>query len=411
MRNVKDEHGYALVTVLLIITVFMILFLSFMGQGFNSVKQNQVVEKKSLSVASAEMGVSYYQVEIQRIFESKQQLISDYIKANTSLQTNFKREAAVKLATELQSVFPKGTTQPSIPINGDPNASYQMKDFEAIPNPDTNSNKVNISLSVVGTENKKTSTLFVKMTIDLDSIANLSKIDDINNYKLPNFNTVTVDPNVKCTTLDCNKIYINGNGDFSGNNNLKDNQTIFTTGSLNLDANGNENNLENLQIHTDGNITLGKNMNQASNVVIESKGDAIFNQNLKMTGSSSLIIMKNLHVFQNLELAKTSFAYIGGTNLPPNNITTSTATIEQNLNIIDSSKMCVNGNLTVHGKIDADTKLFVLGIVKEGKAEVETIKYKVDNDKFIKECGTFIPPDFQIKWGDNVNTVIDNVTY
>ena len=154
MKSVQNEKGYALVTVLLIITIFMVIFLSFMGQAFSSVKQNQVVEKKSLSVAAAEMGVSYYQVEIQRIFESKQETISDYIKANSSLQTKYKKEAAIKTASELQNAFPIGTPQPKIPIDGDSNASFYLEDFVATPDPNPNSYKVNISFNIVGTKMK-----------------------------------------------------------------------------------------------------------------------------------------------------------------------------------------------------------------------------------------------------------------
>ena len=65
----KNEQGYALVSVLLIVTVFTIIFLSFMGQAFSSVKQNQMAEKTTRSVAAAEMGISYYQVTIQKLFK------------------------------------------------------------------------------------------------------------------------------------------------------------------------------------------------------------------------------------------------------------------------------------------------------------------------------------------------------
>src|SRR4051812_42312124 len=128
MIKLKNEQGYALVTVLVIIVVFMIISLSFMGQAFSSVKQNQVVEKKSRSVAAAEMGISYYQVEIQKAFEAKQQSVSDYIRSNNSLIPNFKREATKKMAIELQNATI--TTPPNVPyymqnfvVNADPNPS------------------------------------------------------------------------------------------------------------------------------------------------------------------------------------------------------------------------------------------------------------------------------------------------
>jgi competence protein ComGC len=408
MKSVKYEQGYALVTVLLIVTVFMVLFLAFMGQAFSSVKQNQVVEKKSQTVAAAEMGISYYQVATQHTFETKQQVVSDYIKANSSLITNFKRAAAIKMAAELQNAFPIGTVQSPVPIEGLANASFFIKNFVAVADPVPTSHKVNLSFYVVGKENMKESSLFTKMTIDLDSIINIATVDESNNYALPTFNSV-IKPPEGCQTLDCDNVYINGNGRFSGNNNIKDNQTIYTTGLLLFDGNGNENNKTNVKIHSDGAITISKNMNSAANVIIETKDEAKFMQNVKISGTSKLLVNKTLSVDQNLEIANNSFVYVGGTGTPIDNIS-KIATIDNNLNILSSSKMCVNGNLAAKKiAVDSSSKLYVLGKVWESGTVISN--YTVTSAVFTKECGTQIPPEFKIKWGDNVNTVINDVDY
>ena len=75
MNNIKNEQGFALVSVLMILTILMVVSLSFMGQAANSIKQNQIVEDSSHSVAVAEMGVSYYEVAIQNIYEIKKEEI------------------------------------------------------------------------------------------------------------------------------------------------------------------------------------------------------------------------------------------------------------------------------------------------------------------------------------------------
>ncbi|MGF6948237.1 competence protein ComGC [Neobacillus sp. B4I6] len=403
MKNLmKNERGYALVTVLLIITVFMVVFLSFMGQAFSSVKQNQVVEKKSRSVAAAEAGISYYQVEVQKTFESKQQLVSDYIKDRPALIQDFKKEAAKKMAEVLQ-----GT-----PITTPTNAPYRMSNYVVTADPVQSSSKVIISFNVVGSDNGKESTLITKMTIDFASIINLATLDTNNNYALPTFETVKLTSG--CTTLACNEVYINGNGDFSGNNNINDNQTIFTTGTLTFDGNGNENNITNVKIHSDGAFTNNKNMNSAANVIIETKGDAKFMQNVKISGTSKILVNKTLDVDQNLELANNSFVYVGGTDAPTTDINYKIATIDNNLNIFSSSKMCVKGNLSakmidVASSSNPPSKLYVLGKVWEDG----TLKtnYTVDIDTFTRECGSLIPPEFKIKWGDNVNTIINSVEY
>ncbi|WP_223591140.1 hypothetical protein [Neobacillus bataviensis] len=392
----KNENGYALVTVLIVIVVFMIISLSFMGQAFSSTKQNQVVEKKSRSVAAAEMGISYYQVEIQRTFESKQQYVSDYIRANPALRTNFKREAAVKMADELQK------TTIATPAN----VPYSMKNYVVIPDPNTSSNKVKISFNVVGTDNMKESTLYAQMSIDFDSIVNQAAEENITENALPTYTNVSLPPS-GCNTLDCTNVYINGNGSFDGNNNIKDNQTIFTTGSLTLDGIGNENNITNVKIHADGQINIGKNMNSAANIIIETKDSASFMQNVKISGSSKILVNKSLYVNQNLELADNSFVFVGGTGVPS---TDKAATVDNNLNILTSSKMCVKGDLSAKSiSVDSNSKLYVLGTVWE--SGVKRTNYTVTSDTFLKECGMEVPVDFKIKWGDNVNTLINNVDY
>ena len=67
-RIMNDNGGYALVMVLLIITIFMMLALSFMGQSANSTKQNEITEKRAQSVALAEMGSIFYKNAIMNEF-------------------------------------------------------------------------------------------------------------------------------------------------------------------------------------------------------------------------------------------------------------------------------------------------------------------------------------------------------
>ncbi|GHH97195.1 hypothetical protein [Neobacillus kokaensis] len=397
MNRIKNEQGYALVTVILMITLFTILFLSFTSLAFNSVKQNQVVERASRSVAAAEMGVSYYQVAIQKAFESKQQIVSDYIRANESLKSNFKREATIKMASELQN------TTIAAPLN----AQYSMKNYVVIADPDPSSNTIRISFNIIGTDNNKDTTLFAQMSINLDSIVNQAKEEVVTEKVLPTYDNINLTSG--CTTLDCNEVYINGNGNFSGNNNLKDNQTIFTTGSLDLNGNGNENNKTNVKIHAEGSITIYQNMNSAENVTIETKDSASFLQNVQISGTSKILVNKTLTVSQNLGIVKNSFVYVGG------NITTTdpyfkVATIGNNLDISTASKMCVNGNLAAKQITVNDTsKLYVLGKVWENN--IEKPGYTTDSDTFLKECGADVPVDFKIKWGDNVNTVVNDVEY
>ncbi|WML59563.1 hypothetical protein [Neobacillus sp. PS2-9] len=383
MLNAKSEQGYALVTVLLIVVIFMVVFLSFMGQAFTSVKQNQVVEKKSLSIDTAEMGVTYYKVAIQNLFESKQSAVNDRVKAimTTTPTANFKRQAAIVLADEIQKSYPIGTTQAPIPIS-DTNATFTISNLIASPDTDINSSKVFITFDIVGKETGTSSgsKLTAKMTINLDTITNLANSGSSGGYSLPSYNEIPK-PKVGCSNLDCSEVYIAGNGNFSGNNSFKKStQTIYTTGSFTQVGTGNENNKSNISIHAEGPITIGNNMNKALNFKVETKDNAYFGGHLDIYGSSKI--------------------QIGGN-----------ATVAKSLSIGSSSKMCVRGDLTA-GSISVSTSNPPGKLIVYGKVNGSTISpYRVTDSAFKSECGTYIPSAFQINWGDDISTLINNVDY
>ncbi|MDQ1144856.1 hypothetical protein QE429_001683 [Bacillus sp. SORGH_AS 510] len=383
MLITKSEQGYALVTVLLIVVIFMVVFLSFMGQAFSSVKQNQVVEKKSLSIDTAEMGVTYYQVAVQNLFESKQSVVNDRVKAimTATPTANFKKQTAIVLADEIQKSFPIGSTQAAIPIS-DTNASFTISNLIATPGTDLNASKVFITFDILGQENTTSSgsKLTAKMSINLDTISNLANSGTSGTYSLPSYNEI-LKPKAGCTTLDCTEVYIIGNGNFNGNNLFKKStQTIYTTGSFTQVGTGNENNKSNISIHAEGPISIGNNMNKALNFKVETKDNAYFGGHLDIYGTSRI--------------------QIGGN-----------ATVAKSLSIGSSSKMCVRGDLTA-GSISVSTsnpagKLLVYGKVNGST----TSPYRVTDAVFKSECGTYIPSTFQINWGDDINTVINNVDY
>lgn len=445
--KINNEKGYALVSVLLIVTVFTVIFLSFMGQAFSSVKQNQVVEKTTRSVAAAEMGISYYQIAIQKMFISNQTEVTNHVRSivddpSTDLETvDFKRIATEKMADQLQSMIPAGTPiesvkgmlgTPTDPIKVDehPNASFYIKDFvaEAVPATSEKPYVINISFSVVGSEDSKEIKLLTDMYIDLNTIVNLPTTENPDYYQMPTFNNI-IKPTINtCTTLDCDNVVIEGNKTFTGNNDLKNNQTIYVSstpsqpGTLSFTGTGNENKITNLNIHAESDITIGQNMNSQTDLTIETNGNASFLQNLKVSTFSNLLVNRNLTVISGLDLEKNSFAYVGG------NATVNALTIQS------ESKMCVNGNLNYkqNNGITITTKsnetipsaLYVLGDVKQYSSldsnnnpinpqidSAKTLLYKVTPLEFAKKCGTYVPPEFEINWGDRINPIISDVEY
>lgn len=66
VNNSKNQEGYALLIVLLMVVLFLGLSATFMAGSLNHTKQEQTVDITNQSVASAEMGVRYYSADFQR---------------------------------------------------------------------------------------------------------------------------------------------------------------------------------------------------------------------------------------------------------------------------------------------------------------------------------------------------------
>jgi hypothetical protein len=393
MYQVKKEEGYALVTVLLITTVFMILFLSFMGQASSSVKQNRVVEKSSQSTAISEMGISYYQVAVQNIFELNQQKVTDQVnvKVNGGSTQDLKSLAADSFKDIIKLELQKENEK--VQIDGYPKAFFSIKNIDTIII--TGTNKIKVSFLVDGTEEDRTSTLEAEMTIDLDSI--IKGDDSTINYVLPAFNEIKI-PNSSCTSFEagCNEILLNGTQAFPGkndnngnNNNLSD-KTVYSTGGLNVDGNANKS--YKLKIHANDSITLDGNMNSASNLTIETPKSITFYGNLKVE-SSRILIGENLTTTKQFNLDLGTFTFVGI------NANINTLTLSSN------STMCVQGNLTVSSKsVDSTSKLIVLGTINGTPTSLS-------QEDFETQCGTFLSQNLTINWGQGIQTNVENVNY
>ncbi|KOF11783.1 hypothetical protein AC739_02920 [Planococcus glaciei] len=84
MKHLKNQHGYALLVVLLIIVLFLSISATFMAGSLNNAKQEQTVDTTNQSVASAEMGVNYFTSDFQRELE----LIKLDVSKETQLRVN-----------------------------------------------------------------------------------------------------------------------------------------------------------------------------------------------------------------------------------------------------------------------------------------------------------------------------------
>lgn len=66
MKYTKNQKGYALLVVLLMVVLFMGLAATFMAGSLSNAKQENIVDTSNQAVASAEMGVSYFSTDFQR---------------------------------------------------------------------------------------------------------------------------------------------------------------------------------------------------------------------------------------------------------------------------------------------------------------------------------------------------------
>lgn len=66
MKQFKNQQGYALLVVLLMVVLFLGVSATFMAGSLSNAKQEQTVDASNQAVASAEMGVKYHSAEFQR---------------------------------------------------------------------------------------------------------------------------------------------------------------------------------------------------------------------------------------------------------------------------------------------------------------------------------------------------------
>jgi type II secretory pathway pseudopilin PulG len=400
MTSLKNEQGYALVTVLMVITIFMIVLMSFMGQAFSSVKQNQVVEKNSQSVAAAEMGVSLYQVTIQDIFEKR---LAAFKLTVPATQTNFRTLAATEIAQQIQSDFllsyPKDVKYDPIlhklvtpPEN--PGTTITNKEFSAVANGD----KINITFVVLGTENDRSATLEGKMSINLNEIA-------------PTYNAVKKPISPNCTNFSlCSNILNEAGhkellisaGTINAPNNMVD-KVIYSTG--NLTVIGPVNNMDTVNIRGE-NLVITGNVQNATDTNVEANGDLTIEGHFTPTSikSTNFYVGGKLTVKGNYEIA----ALASG---PSYALIRKSALVTGKMAIGSNYSMCIKGDLTVEhssGVTIADTgNLYITGNVI-GKVTGRVSKVTdtmLDQDPYIRSiCGnTFDPP--------KIETLINSVDY
>ena len=421
VRKLVNESGNSLLTVFLIITIFSILFLSFLGQSFSGVKQNQVVEKKSQSVALAEMGINYFQVALKDIYLANQDSVNTAVleqididnpeKSNdeyTNLAIN-KMSDAIK--NGIKQEFGKDyNSYPLLKKDIASDASFSIKNLHI--EEDTVTNEIRISFVSVGTEIEKSSPLKMEMTIkvtpkaenpggikiDLDAVV-------FNNIQRPGLLDSLID-----SLLNLNSNLFN--------------KTLYALGKLTLNGSASANTLTNVKLHSGNDLTIGDEVIYAENLFIETNGKLNINGPFTVGNtageSSNILVNGNLDTDAgDLTLNNNTFAFIGG-NL---NLGSALILKDQSFAYVDGNlvgknsddkkvtvgsgcKLCVKGNLSTSPlNVEVGAKLIVSGQITKGFTGDPTgVASNISGEKFKKLCEADLP----YEW---VNTLENDIDY
>jgi hypothetical protein len=403
VNNSKQEQGYALITVMLIITVFTILGFTFTGMAFNSVKQTQKVEKTSQSVALAEMGVSYLDVAIQDIFKNTKIDIEGKVARQELI--------AVPQVIEYMKTSLKAGIKNITPEQIDPNSSYSIvKDDDKI-DIIAIGNLLKIRVNVTGTKvnpsstEDTVSTLFVEMAINNLGDINIIKADDATAPEIT-FGQVTR-PDVAVATECTNPLSFKNIGQSNGNNGNGNNgntnnniicadviidqpvggiktytdqndvnvEKVYSTVGLNFT--GNLNNRSGLEMYAIS-LQLGSNFNNPKDVVVEAKHNFTIGSNVQGTDHTSFYVGGLLDINGHLDLDKSSRVFIRGTRTPTEISNNAMSKLNGHLNILSGSRMCINGDLKVKNDLTIPEQY---GLIIKGKVyDFSTPARVIEND-------------------------------
>lgn len=407
LKDQSNESGYALVTVLLIITIVTVLAFSFVGQSFNSTKQNKTVEEKYQSTALAEMGITYFKHIVENAYTSSKEDVKRKVlkkmnedrdefyskeenknkvwKPDLESYSSFAAEEMAKAINNMLSGRPYGETIDKEYF------SFEIKNEQSGAFAKQSGNNIVIAFDSTGYVNKngkKSTTLETKLTI-LGITFNFADDGDNNqqggtiviDFKMPTFEITppNIAPNNNCTNIvvrEDDVIYCKSNASFAGNNNLKENY-IYAHGSITFS--GNQNAIDKSNIYSGEKLIAQKNLKNIKNSTIEvEKNGAEFNSHLDlikskiningqtnftnghllMDNDSEAFINGNLHINGKFTLDDDSFAHVNGT-----------VDIKNGIDIKSNSGLLINGGLEArdHIVLDDDSLLYVNGSTKIAK--------------------------------------------
>ncbi|WP_172369028.1 hypothetical protein [Sporosarcina jiandibaonis] len=417
--EIRNEKGYTLLVVLLVVTFIMIIAASFATASVSTAKQEKTVDENNLAVVAAEMGVDHYKTAMLNEFiNRREELIiaaqheinelvanPDFAGLNETQKEDELQDISLEIGEMLKS-FLDAKIQTLLggervtPIDGD--TKYELVDLsvkiedvvEEVEVEVTKQVVVNGKISGVSTNTNKD-----KRELEFDlkfNFINLSNVNlDIDGGQEIDFENPSEGAKV------CDQY--NG-GEKCKLINIESSTVYFKDGYINPKSNTNAKDFKNSNIYVNGNIDV-QNLNGLSNVYINVSGDFLA-QNLQ----SDLGIDNSTIV-------------VGGSLQGKNMLVTNTTILVNSdfkagqLKVVDNSKVCIGGDLKGEPADNKETsidltieKLSEVYLREKGnhkyiiKNQIENNPIMLSNVEFIKLCslGTITFPPVEDKWGEPI---------
>jgi hypothetical protein len=393
--EIRNEKGYSLLVVLLVVTFIMIISASFITASVTNAKQEKIVDTNNLAVVAAEMGVDYYKTAMLNEFNNRRNELnvaaqskinsliarSDFADLDKDAQLNLIRNEIGKMLEG----FLKGRVQLLLAeteetiIEG--NTKYvrnnlSVKAFDEV----VEKGKVVVNGKVTGSSTKENPReLEFKLKFDLLDLSNVDlDIEFVKGIPPVDFEKPSADATI-CdnSTRTASKCLFD---------NLEGTTVYFKNGYINPNNSTNNKDFKNSNIFVKGNIDV-KNMNGMSNVYINATGEFLAkNFNGKFGINNSVINVGGSMTGENIKVTNSTILING-------NFTTG------HLDVEGVSKICVVGFLKVndHLNYSSTSKVIALGGNNKGLTTPS-------ENKFWENCAisTTSNPAVEDNWNDPI---------
>ncbi len=417
MKCSNNQNGYALVLVLIMITIFSLLFIMLAGNALTSYRQINMSEDNVQATTLAEMGVVHYHTlilnametvledpataeEIQKRFEDKLEEFDDGATLTNEQKISILRGIIAEVWEE-EVEIPTLTSNP-IFVNEELQHSFDIDNDDVTVTGDDKGLK--FTFVSKGSNNIKIVGLDTTINIPIDAFININIGNEEGDHggdgTLPGdgtFDGSLITPPTGLQSCgneedtDCiyeGTIYI-PRGQYSLND-----STLHVTESFLLDSNTNRftnsliyvegefttknmNRVTNLRLHVKEDATIDSNMNTFVNSIIEVLGSAIFKGNIN-NASNSIIYTSGNADFEgnNISFYNNSTIYAGGD------------VSMENVTIDHSSRVCVEGHLELSGNNISGQNFYA------NSSNLDIVN--TNSDDFEANCGLFSGNDRDI---------------